>query len=155
MATNLSTDPKTYSAGVLSLLPLFYVGWADNELSDQEKKLIQKQVNALPFISAADRKLLNQWSEPGSPPSEELIRHWADIIRASTQNLNPKKKLSLVDLGIEMAKISSSESEQGIWQQETTKSALDRIEETVGHSDIDFFRSILDEKVLNQQLALD
>ena len=154
MALNFTTGSTTYSAGVLSLLPLFYVGWADNELSNKEKKLIQKQINALPFISSSDRKLLNNWSDPDSPPTEELIRHWADVIKASTQSLNPKKKLSLVDLGMEMAKVSCPESEQGIWRDETTKLALDRIEQTVGHSDIDFFRSILDEKVLTQQLAM-
>jgi acyl-CoA oxidase len=155
MTTKLTEFPGTYSTGVLSLLPLFYVGWADNELSNQEKKLIQKQINTLAFISAEDRKMLREWSDPDSPPSEALLRHWADTIIASTQNLNPKKKLSLVDLGMEMAMVTATETEQDILSQKTTKSALDRIEKIIGHSDIDFFRSILDDKVLNQQLALD
>ena len=153
MTTKLTTNPGTYSSAVLSMLPLFYVGWADNELSNQEKRVIQNQINALPFISTEDRKMLNQWSDPDSPPSDALIRHWADTIIASTQNLNPKKKLSLVDLGIEMAKIIATETEQDIWSQETTKAALGRIEKIIGHRDIDFFRSILDDRVLNRQLA--
>ena len=154
MATQISSNVKDYSPGVLSLLPLFYVGWADSELSDKEKKLIQEKVENLKFIESADRQMISKWSDPKHPPSAALIRTWAKIIKECSQHFNPKKKLSLVDLGMEMAKVTCPEGEEGVWCDESTKNALDDIESTVGHSDIDFFRSIISDKALLRQIAL-
>jgi len=106
MATTISTNIKDYSPAVLSMLPLFYVGWADNELSDREKKLIQDKIGKLSFVDASDRDLMLEWSDPKRRPSDDLIRSWAEIIRECTNHFNPKKKLSLVDLGMEMAKVT-------------------------------------------------
>jgi len=154
MATLISSNVKDYSPGVLSLLPLFYVGWADNELSDKEKQLIKEKVENLKFINAADRQMMSKWSDPKNPPSADLIRTWAEIINECTEHFNPKKKLSLVDLGMEMAKVTCPEGDQGVWCDDSTKNALDEIEATVGHSDIDFFRSILSTEAIDQQITL-
>ncbi|MBT8220684.1 MAG: acyl-CoA dehydrogenase family protein [Bacteroidia bacterium] len=151
MAEIQSSKAVRYSPGVRSMLPLFYVGWADNELSDQEKRLIQNKIEQLDFLSAKDRTLLKSWSDPATPPSSRLLRSWVDIIRASTQDINPKKKLSLVDLGVEMARFSCPEGEEDVWCADSTKIALDEIEAAIGPSDIDFFRSILTPEVFEKQ----
>ena len=154
MAITKSIKRKDYTPGIKSLLPLFYVGWADNELSDREKRLIQSKIEQLPFLSEIERKQLVSWSDPENPPSHRLLRTWVNIIKDSTQNINPKKKLSLIDLGIEMATVSCPEGEDAIWCQDSTKLALDEIESAVGAANIDFFRSILTPAVFEEQLAL-
>ena len=46
-----------YSPGVMSILPLFYVGWADSVLSPSEVKLIKEKINDLHFLTTEDNKL--------------------------------------------------------------------------------------------------
>ena len=40
---NDAPSHSKYTPGVLSLLPLFYIGWADSVLSPSEIKLIRSQ----------------------------------------------------------------------------------------------------------------
>ena len=49
-----------YSPGVLSLLPLYYVGWADSILSPSEAQLIQDQIDRLELLDDTDRRLLKK-----------------------------------------------------------------------------------------------
>ena len=41
------TAQQAYSPGVLSMLPLFYVGWSDSVLSPSEMKMIHQKIPRL------------------------------------------------------------------------------------------------------------
>ena len=92
-----------YSPGVLSLLPLYYIGWADSVLSPSEVNLIRDKVKELDFLTDDDKKLLLKWWNPASPPSHHLFKEWISILQKAAQELPQNKKRSLVDLGLEIA----------------------------------------------------
>ncbi len=140
----MSTSPPTlpYSPGVLSLLPLFYVGWSDSVLSPSEVKLIHKKIASFPFLSAEDKHLLQQWSNPQAPPSPELFKQWVQVIRQTSLQGPSDQRQSLVELGIEMAKRSAGEVDQLQWSSEQTAQALADLEEALGIAHIDAYRNI-------------
>ena len=114
MSTPVPTFP-TYSAGVMSLIPLYYVGWADSLLSPSEVKLIKSQIEKLPFLKQEDRQLLKKSSTPAKPPSRQLFRHWINLIRQTAQDLPSEKLENLADLGMEMARKSARVDEISQW----------------------------------------
>ncbi|MEM1322820.1 MAG: acyl-CoA dehydrogenase [Bacteroidota bacterium] len=139
-----TTPPRAghYSPGVMSLIPLFYVGWADSVLSPSEVQLIQKKVKALPFLTAADKKLLATWSNPAQPPEEQLFRHWVSLIRRTAKELPSDSRQSLADLGMEMARQSASPQNRLHWQAPATYEALQELEQALQISSLEGYRNI-------------
>ena len=123
---------NSYSPGVLTLLPLYYVGWADSILSPSEIKLIREQINKLEFLSKKDQKLLNQWSDPGNPPSRKLFSEWSVLIRSAACKLPVASRENLVDLGLEMAKQSATSDQILKIHQDSTRTALESLENALG-----------------------
>ena len=143
----MSTNPPSanlpkYSPGVMSLLPLYYVGWADNVLSPSEVKLIKKKVQELSFLKKEDVKLLNEWSDPSKPPSPQLFKHWVALIQQTSKNLPVDSRQSLADLGLEMARKSASTKDLQIWGSPKTKDALMELENAIGVMSLDSYRNI-------------
>ncbi len=130
----MSNNPpiSSYSPGVLTLLPLYYVGWADSILSPSEIKLIHEQINKLDFLSKNDQKLLRQWSDPGKPPSRKLFREWSLLIRNAASRLPINDRKSLVNLGLEMAKQSATSDQILKINQDSTRTALQSLEDALG-----------------------
>ncbi len=130
----MSNNPpiSSYSPGVLTLLPLYYVGWADSILSPSEIKLIHEQINKLDFLNKNDQKLLRQWSDPGKPPSRKLFREWSLLIRDAACRLPINDRRSLVNLGLEMAKQSATSDQILKFNQDSTRTALQSLEDALG-----------------------
>jgi len=130
----MSNNPpnSSYSPGVLSLLPLYYVGWADSILSPSEVKLIHEQINKLDFLSKEDQTLLRQWSNPGKPPSRKLFSEWSLLIRNAASRLPTTSRRSLIDLGLEMAKQSATSDQILKLNQDSTRNALASLEDALG-----------------------
>lgn len=99
--------PEKYSPQVASLIPLFYIGWSDAVLGPSEIKLIQNKINNFDWIKERDKQLLLSWMDPTNPPSDSLHQEWAESIQSTAQSMNSDGRQTLVDLGIEMAKIQS------------------------------------------------
>lgn len=140
MSTSAPNLP--YSPGVLSLLPLFYVGWSDSVLSPSEVKLIQKKVATFPFLSAADQHLLQQWSNPQSPPSPQLFKQWVQLIRQTSLDIPSPNRQSLAKLGVEMAKRSAGAVDQLQWSSADTTRALAELEAALGIAHVDAYRNL-------------
>jgi len=130
----MSNNPpvSAYSPGVLTLLPLYYVGWADSILSPSEIKLIHEQINKLDFLNKNDQKLLRQWSDPGKPPSKKLFSEWSLLIRNAAGKLPIASRRSLVDLGLEMARQSATSDQILKFNQDSTRTALESLEDALG-----------------------
>lgn len=120
------------SPGILSLLPLFYVGWSDSILSPTEMKLIHGAINKLTILSAAEKKYLIKWSNPKQPPSPEVFDYWYRSIKNLAKGLPNEKKDELVKLGLELAKSSSSSEKENIWLEASTRKSILEIEEALG-----------------------
>lgn len=135
-------NSQSYSPGVLSLLPLYYVGWADSLLSPSEVKLIHKKINELTFLDDADRKLLKSWSNPAKPPEKSLFKHWVKILRENAAAMPKDSTKSLTHLGIEMAKRSAKKDDTLKWSSTQTQDALQELEKAIGGTAIETYRNI-------------
>ncbi len=131
-----------YSPGVLSLLPLYYIGWADSILSPSEVKLIREKVNQLTFLTIADKRQLVEWTDPSNPPSPDLFRHWMSVLRKQAEKIPKGSRKNLVELGLEMASKSATDQEVLKWQTDDTKNALKDIEGALGIENSQFFNTI-------------
>ena len=94
---------QTLSPGILSLIPIFYVGWSDSVLSPSEMKLIHKKINSYKFLTDSDKKYLIKWSNPKNPPSESEFKLWAKSLKKASKDFDPESKKSLIQLGSEIA----------------------------------------------------
>ncbi len=157
----MSTNPPIlpfYSPGVQSLMPMFYVAWADRVLSPSEVELLQQKVQELGFLKPQEKAILQQWMNPARPPSRELFKHWEIELRKSAQQLPKEKRNSFAALGIEMAQRSAVqylEPDANIkWSSEETKQALEGLEKALGDIDTLTFQRIFQDKV-NEERELD
>lgn len=135
---------KTYSSGISSIIPLFYVGWADSILSPSEIRLIHEQISNLPYLTRADKQIIKKWSNPTQPPSEDLYRQWVQIMhKAAVEIGDREEELTLIDLGLEMAKQNAkSENEKQVFEAAETKQALENIQAELGGVTIEHYRNI-------------
>ncbi|HFA50497.1 MAG TPA: acyl-CoA oxidase [Bacteroidetes bacterium] len=129
-ATNLQNID--YSPGLLSVLPLFYVGWSDSVLSPTEMKFIHQKLEAMPFLTKKEKELLRQWSDPGNPPGEEVFKEWVAVLKNNAAKIGADKKQSLIALGMEMAAVGDSGKTDGLWQMPETEKALAELESALG-----------------------
>ena len=120
------------NAGVLSLLPLFYVGWSDSVLSPGEMSMIHKSLNDMDILTKEDKAYLIKWTNPQNPPTPEVFEFWYKTIKALSKDLPLERKDQLVKLGLEIAKKSSSGEDSKIWLREETKASILKIEEALG-----------------------
>ena len=131
MPTTTATE-VTYSPGVLSLLPLFYVGWSDSVLSPSEMKLIHRAIDNIEFLTDEDKAYLIKWTDPTNPPPEEVFKSWVHIMKKHAKDLPQEKRSSLVELGMQMATTSVSYKSDEIWKSPKTRAALQDIESALG-----------------------
>ena len=127
----MSQVATNYSPGVLSVLPLFYVGWSDSVLSPSEMKLIHSKLNTLEFLTDDDRTHLIRWTNPSDPPDADTFRDWVSLMKEYSEKIPAEKKTSLVQLGLEMAK-SYNQSTDDHWQSDKTFTALTELSEALG-----------------------
>jgi acyl-CoA oxidase len=119
--------PGELTEGILSFLPLFYVGWSDSVLSPSEMKIIHEKLNCLECLEPEEKAYLIRWTDPTSPPDEGTFKEWVNALKSYGKDLELDGKTSLVDLGVEIAKGSQSGSNL-----EETKAALMDIEKALG-----------------------
>jgi len=143
----------TYSPGVMSILPLLYVGWADSVLSPSEVKLIEKKINDAHFLTDADRATIKEWSNPAHPPSNDKFKHWVSLLKKTAAQLPCEKRQSLSNLGIEMAKRTATGSESLQWNSEETKTALEELEEALGCGSLETFRNIFSQEQREKEVS--
>ena len=123
----------TYSPGIISVLPLFYIGWSDSVLSPSEMESIQKLINTMDFLTTADQKTLISWTDQKNPPSEETFKSWLEAIKSQSARMKVSDKISLVDLGLQMAKASSG-SKHEIWDAPKVRKSIEELEAALGVS---------------------
>ncbi len=90
-----STHIIPQSPGVLSLLPMFYIGWADSVLSPSEIKLIHKKIDGLDHLSKEEKKYLIRWTDPKNPPSETVFKEWVHALQNFSNTLNDEQRKSI------------------------------------------------------------
>jgi acyl-CoA oxidase len=138
---------KTYSPQITSLIPLFYIGWSDAVLGPSEIELMQNKINDFDWINEVDKQLLLSWMDPMNPPSSDLYQEWAENMKASAEKMQTDRRHSLVDLGIEMAKVSS---ENQTWLTKEVIEALESLEDAIGVVNLELHSHILTQEKINE-----
>lgn len=130
--TKLPESQAQFTPGVLSMLPLFYVGWSDSVLSPSEMKLIQKKIKAADFLTKDDKTYLIHWSDPKNVPSPQQFRSWVNALKQHTDSLDLLQKKSIAKIGAEVAQASIHYKQDQIWKSPKTIHALEEIELSLG-----------------------
>ena len=134
---------EEFSPGILSMLPLFYVGWSDSVLSPSEMKLIHKKLSEFDFLTKEDKAYLIEFTNPQSPPSEELFKSWLAAMKGAAGKLPQGSYINLAQLGIEMAKSSVYFNEHMAIDSPKVLKALQDIEEELGVNNEEGLNSVL------------
>lgn len=98
----------SYSSGILSVLPIFYVGWSDSVLSPSEMKTIQAFIDGLPHLTEEDKKLLQSWTDQRNPPNKETFAEWKHILQTHASDFDLSTRQNLAEIGLAMAQKASS-----------------------------------------------
>ncbi|MBN8678553.1 MAG: acyl-CoA dehydrogenase family protein [Chitinophagales bacterium] len=137
---------QTFSPGVLSLLPLFYVGWSDSVLSPTEMEAIHGRLETMDFLTESDKAYLIRHTDPRNPPSEAVFKEWLQVLRAEAHKLPADRKQTIAQLGLDIAKagghigdndaavlkaLTAIEQELGIYTQENLDMILHQLD--AGH----------------------
>ena len=144
----MTTNPpitQIYTAGVLSLLPMLYVAWADRVLSPTEVRLLEQKMEELEFLTAKEKYILKQWCDPRQPPSRELFQQWKIKIRNASLKMRDNRRQSLVELGLAMAVLGSKDNRE-IWVSAETQKALQELEKALGLVYLDTYHSLFNDQ---------
>jgi acyl-CoA oxidase len=130
MHTTTTSTPLT--PGVLSLLPLFYVGWSDSVLTPTEMDVIHKKIKQMGHLTEADKAYLTEHTDPRKPPSPALFKTWLDALRQASAQLPPDSKHNLAQLGIDIAKATAGPEGRQRLDDPQVLDALLHIEQELG-----------------------
>lgn len=127
-----SNNTTEITPGILTMLPLFYVGWSDSVLSPSEIDLIHHKIEKADFLTHDEKNYLIKYTDPKNQPSKEIFKYWVDVLKENAHDLEDVKKKSLVELGVEMAKSSTDFQEEQPWNAPKALASLKAIEKAMG-----------------------
>lgn len=137
------TNTTNLSPGILSLLPLIYVGWSDTVLSPSEVTMIQKRIEKCSFLTKEEVAYLIKYSDPKNPPSEEVYKYWIHQFKIASSTFSVSQKTSLAELGLAMAK-STENSKTNNWQDDNTIKSVVEIQKAMGLDSVSSLNLVLD-----------
>ena len=127
----MDTANHQLSPGVLSLLPLFYIGWSDSVLSPGEMDFIHQKVAELDFLTPEDKDYLIRHTDPRKPPSDALFKEWLEVLRHEAAKLPQGSKQNLAQLGLDIANVHRA-APKGHFDKPELIHALLEIEKALG-----------------------
>jgi len=157
----MSTNPPIIpydSPAIQSLIPLFYVAWADRVLTPTEVVFLQKKVSEFDFLSTAEKAIIRKWSDPRNPPKRELFKQWEIEMKRVAGNLPLDERKSLVNLGLAMARRSAQQNDETPefnYASTETRAALEDLESHLGLIDHDTYLSIFEDEAQAEQKQLE
>ncbi len=119
--------------GLLPLLPMLYIAWADGILTPSELATIQEKLQAQPWLLPEEKKQLRGWLDPASPPSTTELMAWLKIIRRAGRQVGTESRQSLAELGLQIARLGSDDRSQRCTTDQAC-TALAEVEEALGVS---------------------
>jgi acyl-CoA oxidase len=136
------------SCGVVSVLPLLYIAWADGVLTPAQLEEICERVEAQPWLSEEDKRTLAGWLDPANPPSPTEYHGWRQAVQMAAGHLPPEKRHSLPDLGVALARVAGTDgsgADDGFSTPEA-REALAEMEHLLGIVTPEALRELLDER---------
>ena len=90
-----------------SFLPIFYISWFDDVLTEKEMITLQDTINAQDWLTKADKKELLKKINIENPPAREELLAWKEIISKGINEDNDEELLT--DVAIKLALIENPE----------------------------------------------
>ncbi len=128
----IQNTPFKEAPALLTFLPMLYVAWSDAVLTEEEITAINQQVASQSWLKQSEKRLLGAWLNPDSPPSAREMRQWLNIMQKSQPQLEKATKVSLVDLGLELARLNMNDGQTVSIANEEAKRALIEVENALG-----------------------
>ncbi|RED97972.1 acyl-CoA dehydrogenase family protein [Marinoscillum furvescens] len=115
---------------LFSFMPMFYMVWADAILTPSEILKIRELVDNQLWVTEEDRAFLLGKLDPKTPPSPDELKSWLVEIRRAAGSLSADMKKSLVDIGIELARLNARNQDDKTLDE--ARAPLTDIEEALG-----------------------
>lgn len=107
--SDAATETPSTDSRILPFLPMLYVAWADGDLESDEIGEIRSRLSSAEGLESPCRRYLESWLDAARPPSARDLRTLLSTLRVSADRLSSDEKLSLVDLGVELARANGHE----------------------------------------------
>ncbi len=130
---------------LLPLLPLIYVAWADGDLTPAEMQGIRARIESFDWLEASARDQVARWLEPDAPPSPAQLGELLAVVRGLAARLPVAGRLTLVDLGLELARAADDGAEG--WATPEVCDALEEIQTALGVAPAEVCRELLSSDV--------
>ena len=115
---------------LFSFLPILYMVWADAVLTPSEVLKIRDLVDQQVWITQEDKKFIMTYLDPKNPPAPERLKRWLEEITKVSGNLSKEMKRSLVDIGIELARLNArNQNDESL---DAARAPLTDLEEALG-----------------------
>lgn len=115
---------------LFSFLPIMYMVWADAVLTPSEILKIRDLVDQQVWITKEDRQFIMKYLDPQHPPKPENLKKWLAEISKVSGTLTSDMKKSLVDIGIELARLNArNQSNESL---DAARAPLTDLEEALG-----------------------
>jgi acyl-CoA oxidase len=130
---------------LVPILPMIYVAWADGDLSDDEIRNIRATAADQEWLDADAKNRLGRWLDPADPPTAQTLNLLLRSLQDTASELDPDEKLTLVDLGVEMARLQreSDRVDTDEWLDPSIREALEDVEHALGMASRDACRDLL------------
>ena len=119
------------SQALLPLLPMIYIAWADGILTPQELAAVRAKLNEQTWLLPEEKRMLTHWLDPADPPTSAELHSWLKIIRQAARTSSEQARRSLLELGLEVARLDSDETYERCSSEEAC-TALAEVEAALG-----------------------
>jgi len=119
----LEKNPKLYS-----LVPMFYMVWADAVLTPEEHRQVLLLIEKQTWITADEKSFLLTYLDPAKPPSAQTLKSWQNEIRNISKNIPADVRENLIDISLRLAKTKGMSQDN----EYATREYLEEIERVLG-----------------------
>ncbi|MEM7051107.1 MAG: acyl-CoA dehydrogenase [Acidobacteriota bacterium] len=131
------SDPALDDPKLVAFLPLFYVAWADGELSSEEIASIGRQAVDVAGLERCCHDVFERWLNPDQPPTAQELQQLLGAIRRQAASLSRSERRSLAELGGDLARHSGHDPVPA------EREALEKVEKALGLPGAEVSRHIL------------
>jgi acyl-CoA oxidase len=116
--------------GLLRLLPIIYIAWADAVLTSQEITAIRQLTAKQNWLTDEEKIIMNQWLDPANPPTSQQLKSWLIIIKQAAKDAAISSDASLAEVGIKLVQNTATNGDNKITSKE--HASLHDIEKVLG-----------------------
>ena len=98
--------------GLLRLLPIIYIAWADAVLTSKEIATIRDLSAKQAWLTNEEKIIMNDWLDPANPPSPQQLKSWLSIIKQAAENAKISSDASLAEVGIKIAQKTAANGDE-------------------------------------------